>query len=66
MREDQHCLSIGRCEVTDQGVYTARTNTEETSCSVHISGGTDNHKNYYNLPSFRVSTQVHDGSYTCN
>ena len=38
MLEGLHCLAIDRCEVSDQGVYTAMTNTEETSCQVQISG----------------------------
>jgi len=35
--EGLQCLAIDRCEVSDQGVYTAMTNTEETSCQVQIS-----------------------------
>ena len=38
MREGLHCLAIDRCEVSDQGVYSAITNTEATSCDVRISG----------------------------
>jgi len=36
VREGLHCLAIDRCASTDQGVYTARTNMEDTSCNVQI------------------------------
>eukprot|EP00092_Neocalanus_flemingeri_P000855 GFUD01000912.1.p1 GENE.GFUD01000912.1~~GFUD01000912.1.p1 ORF type:complete len:2609 (-),score=679.76 GFUD01000912.1:80-7906(-) len=36
VREGLHCLAIDRCTVSDQGVYTAKTNVDVTSCDVHV------------------------------
>ena len=38
VREGLHCLAIDRCAPADQGVYTAKTNKEESSCDVQITG----------------------------